>query len=83
MTYALTTRNGVLLRLRLVFRFNCLRLFVAVTILICSSYQLRARMLDQWIRVAMEMRASLGNLYGFAYVMEGLQCPQVSRWVLG
>ena len=59
------------------FRFHCLRLFVAMTILVCNVYQQRARMLTQWIRVAEELRGALGNLYGFAYVMQALQCPQV------
>ena len=34
-------------------------------------------MLHQWIQVAADLRGSLGDLYGFSAVMNGLQHPQV------
>lgn len=46
-------------------------------ILTCSKPTDRARMLSQWIQVAMELRSFLGNLFGFTVVMEALLAPQV------
>ena len=53
-------------------------MFEVVSLLSCHVTQQRARMLIAWIRVAIEMRATtLGNLYGFSYVMQALLCAQV------
>ena len=35
-------------------------------------------MLSQWIQVAAELRTTLGDLFGFANIMEGLTAHQVS-----
>ncbi len=51
--------------------------FVALMVLTCLKYPERSLMLHQWIQVAAELRASLGDLYGFSAIMTGLQHPQV------
>ena len=58
-------------------RYQCLSLFVALTIVMCSQCSDRSRMIHQWIQIAVELRGNLGNLFGFSAVMAGLKSPQV------
>ena len=58
-------------------RTQCMRLFVAVTILIGSSVEERTAMLNCWIEIAIESKTALGNMYGFAGLLLGLCMPQV------
>ena len=60
-------------------RTESLRLFVAITILTCSSLEDRADMISQWIEIAIECKTALGDMYGFAGLMLGLCTPQVLR----
>lgn len=55
-----------------------MHMFVATMILTCSGILERARMLSQWINIAMELRTAMGNLFGFTAVMEGLMADEVS-----
>ncbi|XP_032779198.2 breast cancer anti-estrogen resistance protein 3 homolog [Daphnia magna] len=71
--------NGQQLRLDLLERTHCLRLFVAVTILTCPTVEDRMTMLNLWIEVAIESKTALGNMYGFAGLMFGLCMPQIQR----
>ncbi|XP_046643911.1 breast cancer anti-estrogen resistance protein 3 homolog isoform X1 [Daphnia pulicaria] len=71
--------NGDQLRLDLLERTHCLRLFVAVTILTCPTIEDRTAMLNLWIEVAIESKTALGNMYGFAGLMFGLCMPQIQR----
>jgi hypothetical protein len=48
-----------------------------VMILTCPKVIDRAAMLSQWIQIAMETKGTLGNLFGFENVMEGLMSDQV------
>lgn len=59
------------------YRFHCMKLFVSSTILLSVKPVQRAKMVHQWVQTAHCMR-NLGNLFGFAYVMDGLQLEQVS-----
>ena len=59
-------------------RFQDMALFVATSLLTCLSLPERARLLNQWIQTALELHDTLGNLYGFSAVMEGLSTSQVS-----
>lgn len=49
-----------------------------VTTLTCGKVTERAKMLSQWIQIAVELRSTFGNLFGFASVMEGLTSDHVS-----
>ena len=51
-----------------------------VTILTCPKIVERASMLSQWIQTAVHLWATVGNLLGFANVMEGLTSPQVYKY---
>lgn len=75
----ITLPHGKQLRQDIIERFYCLKVFVMIMILTCSKPTDRARMLSQWIQVAMELRSFLGNLFGFTVVMEALLAPQIQR----
>lgn len=55
-----------------------MKVFVMVTTLTCGKVTERAKMLSQWIQIAVELRSTFGNLFGFASVMEGLTSDHVS-----
>jgi len=74
-----TLPNGQQLRADLMQRTQCLRLFVAVTILICQSVEERTAMLNYWIEIAIESKTALGNMYSFAAILLGLTMPQIER----
>ncbi|XP_064616595.1 breast cancer anti-estrogen resistance protein 3 homolog isoform X2 [Liolophura sinensis] len=75
----LTLPQGRQLRQDLMERCRCMHMFVATMILTCSGILERARMLSQWINIAMELRTSMGNLFGFTAVMEGLMADEIQR----
>lgn len=76
--YYYMSKNNHFLSNYFVLRHHSLRLFVTLTTVTCIKYPERARMLNQWIQVAMELKTTLGNLFGFSAVMSGLRSPQVS-----
>lgn len=59
------------------FRTECLKYFVAITILTCGDEDVRAQVLNKWIQIALETKTALGNLYGYTGIMQGLSLPQV------
>lgn len=61
-----------------VFRSECMKFFVAVSILICENEEERSLMINKWIQVADDSKTAIGNLYGFHNVMLGLTLSQVS-----
>ncbi|GIY21730.1 hypothetical protein CEXT_486311 [Caerostris extrusa] len=71
--------QGQQLRLDLLERTECLKCFVAITILTCGDEDVRAQVLNKWIQIAIETKTALGNLYGFTGIMQGLALPQLSR----
>lgn len=75
----LTLPQGSRLRRDILERTECLKFFVAVTILTCSSESERVELLNKWVQVAMDTKTALGNLYGFTGIMQGLSMTQVSR----
>lgn len=54
-----------------------MKVFVMVTTLTCGKVMERAKMLSQWIQIAVDLRTTFGNLFGFASVMEGLTSEHV------
>ncbi|KAK3591467.1 hypothetical protein CHS0354_033465 [Potamilus streckersoni] len=75
----LTLPHGKQLRLNVIERCYCMKSFLMVMILTCGSVAERSQMLSHWIQVALELRASHGNLFGFENMMEGLLSPQIQR----
>ncbi|GFT75537.1 breast cancer anti-estrogen resistance protein 3 homolog [Nephila pilipes] len=71
--------QGQQLRLDLLERTECLKFFVAITVLTCGDEDVRAQVLNKWIQIAIETKTALGNLYGFTGIMQGLALPQISR----
>lgn len=59
-------------------RCYCMKVFVMVTTLTCGKVTERAKMLSQWIQIAVDLRTTFGNLFGFASVMEGLTSEHVN-----
>lgn len=59
------------------FRTECLKLFVASTLLMCADDVERVELLNKWIQVAGDTKTALGNLYGFTGIMQGLAMSQV------
>ncbi|XP_046481758.1 breast cancer anti-estrogen resistance protein 3 isoform X1 [Neodiprion pinetum] len=74
-----TLPHGRQARLDLIERSECLKLLVAVTILAGATAIERAATISKWIRVAVDTKTALGNLYGFCGVMLGLCLPQIQR----
>lgn len=62
---------------KLRYRIETFRLLIAVTILTCQTDRQRAETINDWIRLAVETKTALGNLYGFSAIMFGLCMPQV------
>ncbi|XP_060064252.1 breast cancer anti-estrogen resistance protein 3 homolog [Ylistrum balloti] len=75
----MTLPQGKRLRQDTVERCCCLKLFTRTTILTCQKVTDRAKMLSQWIEVALQLRVTLGNLFAFSAVMEGLASIQIQR----
>ncbi|XP_076436953.1 breast cancer anti-estrogen resistance protein 3-like isoform X2 [Babylonia areolata] len=74
-----TLPQGDQLRGDIIERSQCQRLFVMTSLMTCQAVRERAEMLSQWIQTAGELRVSMGNLFTFTSVMEGLTSPQVQR----
>ena len=51
--------------------------FVIASIVSLEDDDQRVRIINRWIEVAIETRAALGNLYGFANIVQGLCSSQV------
>ncbi|XP_060564004.1 breast cancer anti-estrogen resistance protein 3 homolog isoform X3 [Ruditapes philippinarum] len=75
----ITLPQGKQLRQDILERIYSLKAFVMVMILTCPKVIDRAAMLSQWIQIAMETKGTLGNLFGFENVMEGLMSDQIQR----
>ncbi|KAG8189215.1 hypothetical protein JTE90_013748 [Oedothorax gibbosus] len=71
--------QGQQMRLDLLERTECLKYFVAITILTCGDEEVRSQVLNKWIQIAIETKTALGNLYGFTGIMQGLALSQISR----
>ncbi|XP_011302789.1 breast cancer anti-estrogen resistance protein 3 isoform X2 [Fopius arisanus] len=74
-----TLPHGRQARLDLIERSECIKLLVAVTILAGTTAIERAATISKWIKVAIDTKTALGNLYGFCGVMLGLCLPQIQR----
>ncbi|XP_076167498.1 breast cancer anti-estrogen resistance protein 3 homolog isoform X2 [Ptiloglossa arizonensis] len=76
-----TLPHGRQARMDLIERSECLKLLVAVTVLAGATAIERAGTISKWIKVAIDTKTALGNLYGFCGVMLGLCLPQIQRLV--
>ncbi|XP_015610173.1 breast cancer anti-estrogen resistance protein 3 isoform X2 [Cephus cinctus] len=74
-----TLPHGHQARVDLIERSECIKLLVAVTVLAGATAIERAATISKWIRVAVDTKTALGNLYGFCGVMLGLCLPQIQR----
>ncbi|XP_076763896.1 breast cancer anti-estrogen resistance protein 3 homolog isoform X2 [Xylocopa sonorina] len=74
-----TLPHGRQARMDLIERSECLKLVVAVTVLAGATAIERAATISKWIKVAIDTKTALGNLYGFCGVMLGLCLPQIQR----
>lgn len=74
-----TLPHGRQTRIDLIERSECLKLIVAVTVLTGATAIERADIISKWIKVAIDTKTALGNLYGFCGVMLGLCLPQIQR----
>ncbi|CAD1477158.1 unnamed protein product [Heterotrigona itama] len=74
-----TLPHGRQARMDLIERSECLKLIVAVTVLAGATAIERAATISKWIKVAIDTKTALGNLYGFCGVMLGLCLPQIQR----
>ncbi|XP_048395956.2 breast cancer anti-estrogen resistance protein 3 isoform X2 [Stegostoma tigrinum] len=76
----ITLPHGHQLRLDLTERHNTLAIGIAVDVLGCTGYvQERAAVLNKIIEVALELKYSMGDLYGFSAIMKALDMPQITR----
>ncbi|XP_061163743.1 breast cancer anti-estrogen resistance protein 3 homolog isoform X2 [Saccostrea echinata] len=75
----ITLPQGKQLRQNVIERCYCMKVFVMVKTLTCGTVTERAKILSQWIQIAVDLRATFGNLFGFASVMEGLTSEHISR----
>lgn len=76
----LTLPHGHQLRLDLLERYQTMAITLAVDVLGCTgTTEERAALLHKMIRIAAELKGSMGNMFGFATVMRALELPQVSR----
>ncbi|XP_064650331.1 breast cancer anti-estrogen resistance protein 3 homolog isoform X2 [Lineus longissimus] len=75
----MTLPQGRQLRQDILERYHCLQMLVGLVVLTCHTFAERSHTLRQWIKVALELKSNLGNLLGFAAIMDGLELPQVLR----
>ncbi|XP_033643142.1 breast cancer anti-estrogen resistance protein 3-like isoform X2 [Asterias rubens] len=75
----ITLPQGAQIRRDLLERYNCLKTWCAVSVLTCSDPNQRIRMLNQWIQVAEALKGTIGNLFSFTAVMDGLGCKQLRQ----
>jgi hypothetical protein len=69
--------HGQHIRSDLIDRHQCLKYFVAITLLTASSDTKRLIILNKWIEIAIETKTALGDLFGFAAIMEGLSMSPI------
>ncbi|CAH1785295.1 unnamed protein product [Owenia fusiformis] len=74
-----TLPQGSQLRVDIIERHNCLKLFVTVTILMASNLEERVQILKQWIDVATHLHSADGNLFAFTSVLEALGLIPITR----
>ncbi|XP_051169525.1 breast cancer anti-estrogen resistance protein 3 homolog isoform X2 [Leptopilina boulardi] len=74
-----TLPHGRQARLDLIERSECMKLLVAVTVLAGANAIERATTISKWIKVAIDTKTALGNLYGFCSIMLGLCLPQIQK----
>ncbi|XP_010017895.1 PREDICTED: SH2 domain-containing protein 3C, partial [Nestor notabilis] len=73
----LTLPHGHQLRLDLLERFHTMSIMIAVDILGCTgSTEERAALLHKTIQLAAELKSTMGNMFGFAAVMNALEMTQ-------
>ncbi|KAG7172775.1 Breast cancer anti-estrogen resistance protein 3-like [Homarus americanus] len=72
----ITLPHGAQLRTDLIERTECLKLLVAVTILLTPDLNERSEVIHRWIQVAIDTKTAMGNLYGFTGIMLGLCVPE-------
>ncbi|GAB1598256.1 breast cancer anti-estrogen resistance protein 3-like isoform X1 [Argonauta hians] len=75
----ITLPQGSRLRQDILERCYSMQLFVATTILIWNKIVMRAQVLSKWIQVATELKNTLGNLFSFVNIMEGIGLKQIRR----
>lgn len=63
----------------MIFRYNCTKLFVAATLLLCTKASERCKLLEQWLAVAADTYSTLANHLGFAAIIAGLSMKQIVR----
>ncbi|XP_037084987.1 LOW QUALITY PROTEIN: SH2 domain-containing protein 3C-like [Pollicipes pollicipes] len=74
-----TLPQGQQLRQDLLERSEWFSAFVIATIVSQEDEDERVQMINKWINVAIETKTALGNLYGFASIIQGLCSRQVQR----
>ncbi|KAK8738689.1 hypothetical protein OTU49_004010 [Cherax quadricarinatus] len=74
-----TLPHGAQLRTDLIERTECMKLLVAVTILLTPDLNERSEVIHRWIQVAIDTKTAMGNLYGFTGIMLGLCVPEIQR----
>ncbi|XP_078074983.1 breast cancer anti-estrogen resistance protein 3 isoform X2 [Mustelus asterias] len=76
----ITLPHGHQLRLDLTERHYTLAIGIAVDVLGCTgSVEERAAVLSKIIKLALELKYSMGDLYAFSAVMKALDMPQITR----
>ncbi|KAK4292045.1 hypothetical protein Pmani_035157 [Petrolisthes manimaculis] len=75
----ITLPHGGQLRADLIERTECLKLIVAVTIVMTPDPNERAEIINRWIQIAVDTKTAMGNLYGFAAIILGLCMPEIQR----
>ncbi|XP_044527939.1 breast cancer anti-estrogen resistance protein 3 isoform X1 [Gracilinanus agilis] len=76
----ITLPYGHQLRLDIIERHNTMAIGIAVDVLGCTgSLEERAATLHKIIRVAVELKDSMGDLYAFSAIMKALEMPQITR----
>ncbi|XP_063848304.1 breast cancer anti-estrogen resistance protein 3 homolog isoform X7 [Scylla paramamosain] len=75
----ITLPHGCQLRADLIERTECLKLLVAVTIMMEHDLNERAEIIYRWIQVAIDTKTAMGNLYSFTGIMLGLCLPEIQR----
>ncbi|MEQ2249496.1 hypothetical protein ILYODFUR_029864 [Ilyodon furcidens] len=80
----LTLPHGQQLRMDLLERFQTMATMLAVNVLGCTgTTEERAALLHKIIQIAVELKTTMGNMFGFAAVMRALELPQVREtdWI--
>ncbi|OQR76195.1 SH2 domain-containing protein 3C-like [Tropilaelaps mercedesae] len=75
----LSLPQGDTLRATLVERAHYLKLLVVASLLLTDESDLALVILTKWIQVALEVKAALGDLFGFQCIMMGLMAPPVAQ----